>query len=549
MKAGELHAWPKLCILAILVLTHVPLTGSNLWNAAEKPGFLLLRRQRSKPGAVFRVARRKTVLPRPCQKMFEPGDILRLQKSSYGRQQERELSVSETAADRAKYLESALAALRTEPGLRACAAGCLTLLVGMLISAGIGINPGSSSSDAVVGLYFAVAAFLFGRASVSLQKRERHWLENMLKQTHGAAVLYALTTIGVMDALPDPEEDAMEITELASRCGLRGVDELRRLLLFLNLMDIVEWERGSSPAKFRHTKRSQELCQGGNARTFALVHFAPAQVRPWWRIQEALSSIEHGKSVYPFRLEHAGLGPFEFYRDPANAKAAQCFNELMQELSEKSCFGSRGKGTAELVSRLPLWSELSSESPVVVDVAGGSGHVLAAVLKSHPSWHGVIFDQPHVITPTSLNPMLLEELASRVCAVGGDFFAKATGLPGHADVYMLKRVLHDWDDDQCHQILSNIRTAIVSQSGSSGAEPHSRISTRSSRPRLLIIEVLRLDRDSADVDMWVIYGGKERVVKDYSDLLWTAGFSVSTVTRLPGNCGLVAIEAEIRIDV
>eukprot|EP00931_Biecheleriopsis_adriatica_P055883 TRINITY_DN33125_c0_g1_i1.p1 TRINITY_DN33125_c0_g1~~TRINITY_DN33125_c0_g1_i1.p1 ORF type:complete len:529 (+),score=107.79 TRINITY_DN33125_c0_g1_i1:46-1632(+) len=503
-----------------------------LWTEAIKTAssaFLSSQRQPSTQGQASRTRHQRSLLPRWERDEGKLG-------GSYTRFLLESKGTESVEPSRLTREEGSLLA---EPSFRMLAAGCLALLASKLLIDHLDADAGNAQA-----LCATLGAFLFGRASVKLQSRQTakqertsDWLGTLTTQTHGAAALYALTAAGVMDALPPPEAEAMEISELAEHVGLKATGELQRLLLLLSSLGIVECQRCSVLPRFRHTKQSQQLCQGGNARTFAMVHLSPAQVRPWWRIREALSNNQQ-EATDPFRLEHGGLGPFEFYRDPANAEAARHYNELMRELSTDELLGSEGRSSAELVAALPLWEEIASEpSPLVVDVGGGSGHLLASVLKRHPTWNGVIFDQPHVVTPECLDQALKGELSSRARAIGGDFFANDSSIPGHADVYMLKWVLHDWSDVRCHAILSSIRTAVNATKEAA--------SSCSRKARLLIIEVLRLEPDSADIDMWVIYGGKERTVKEYKDLLQDAGFSTTRVTQLPENSGLVAIEAEM----
>merc|ERR1712217_451635 len=98
-------------------------------------------------------------------------------------------------------------------------------------------------------------------------------------------------------------------------------------------------------------------------------------------------------------------------------------------------------------------------------------------------------------------------MPDRLSAVGGDFFADESGIPCGADVYMLKWILHDWSDSRCLRILQSIRKAATSQ-----RLPGSDISSPS---RVLIVEQFSSERAlhaSSDLDMWVIYGGRERSV-------------------------------------
>ena len=148
----------------------------------------------------------------------------------------------------------------------------------------------------------------------------------------------------------------------------------------------------------------------------------------------------------------------------------------------------------------------------VVDVGGGNGTVLAALLARHPQMEGVVFDLPSVIgrgTPA------LEPHPGRWEAVGGDFF---DGVPAGGDAYVLSHVIHDWSEERALTILRNCRAAM----GPDG--------------RLLIAEMVVPPGDEMhpakmlDVLMLVINGpGMERTEAQYAELLDRAGFRLERV--------------------
>mmetsp|Transcript_113013 Transcript_113013/g.314510 ORF Transcript_113013/g.314510 Transcript_113013/m.314510 type:complete len:660 (-) Transcript_113013:406-2385(-) len=398
----------------------------------------------------------------------------------------------------------------------------------------------------------------------STKRKQSDWLDDLTLSTRGAAVVYSLTSVGVMDALPLPGEPSLPAPVLARLCGIRGGgagSELRRLLCFLAGFGIVEARHlPSAGTVFRHTPHSLELREGGRARSFALVHLSPAQVRPWWRIRDALAgrAESHGgveDMPEPFRLEHEGRGAFEFYADPANAELARHFNDLMRELSASPAAAAN---CAELVAALPLWDELAAAGagpggvapPLVVDVGGGLGHVLAAVLGRHRGLRGILLDRPDVVLGEAVVPELRGALAPRASLVAGDFLGGSAGIPGHADAFVLKWVLHDWSDARCRSILRNIRAAVVAAPGAEARGVQRRCQ------RLVIVEEAVPEEDDQseaaqaarrrhnDSEMWVVYGGRERTVAEYTQLLEEEGFATYRVTHLDG-FNMVAIEAEI----
>jgi len=91
-----------------------------------------------------------------------------------------------------------------------------------------------------------------------------------------------------------------------------------------------------------------------------------------------------------------------------------------------------------------------------VDVGGGQGALLTAMLTAHPQVRGILFDQPHVVEAAKPH-ITTAGLAPRCELVSGDFFAS---VPAGGDAYTLSEILHDWDDPQATVILRNIRKAM-----------------------------------------------------------------------------------------
>jgi hypothetical protein len=143
----------------------------------------------------------------------------------------------------------------------------------------------------------------------------------------------------------------------------------------------------------------------------------------------------------------------------------------------------------------------------VVDVGGGSGTLLAAVLDRHPSVRGVVFDQPAVAAAAG-ELLAARGLAGRTEVVGGDFFA---GVPEGADAYLLKSIVHDWPDDDAVRLLRSCRSAM-----------------RDDAVLLLVERLLGEGPDPvgtafSDLNMLIGPGGRERDRAEYAALLDAAG--------------------------
>jgi ubiquinone/menaquinone biosynthesis C-methylase UbiE len=147
----------------------------------------------------------------------------------------------------------------------------------------------------------------------------------------------------------------------------------------------------------------------------------------------------------------------------------------------------------------------------IVDVGGGHGTLLRALLATAPQAHGVVLDLPEVVR--------IAPAAERIEFVAGDFM---TSVPAGADRYILSHVLHDWDDDAAHRILATCRRAAPADA------------------RLLIVEAVLADEpgpltpEVLSLHVLVMGGGGERRRDQFGQLLDSAGWQLGEVTPLPG---------------
>src|SRR5258708_37413365 len=152
----------------------------------------------------------------------------------------------------------------------------------------------------------------------------------------------------------------------------------------------------------------------------------------------------------------------------------------------------------------------------IVDVGGGHGLLLAGILSANPRLRGVLHDLPSVVVGAS--GLRQEPISQRCEIIGGDFFKE---IPGGADAYMLKGIIHDWNDEAALQILKNCRRAI---------HPDGRL--------LVVDAVLTRSTDPAsalmDMLMMVLTSGRERTESEFRSLLQEAGFSMVQVIRAAG---------------
>jgi hypothetical protein len=153
----------------------------------------------------------------------------------------------------------------------------------------------------------------------------------------------------------------------------------------------------------------------------------------------------------------------------------------------------------------------------IVDVGGGHGRLLAGILFANPRLCGVLYDLPAVVAGASA--LRQQPLSQRCEIIGGDFFK---AVPAGADAYMLKGIIHDWNDEAALNILKNCRRAI---------HPDGRL--------LVVDTVLTQSTDPTtalmmDMLMMVLTSGRERTESEFRSLLHEAGFSMVRVIRAAG---------------
>jgi O-methyltransferase domain len=161
----------------------------------------------------------------------------------------------------------------------------------------------------------------------------------------------------------------------------------------------------------------------------------------------------------------------------------------------------------------------------LVDVGGGQGGLLAAILAANPRTRGVLFDLPHVAVMAQQS-LEAAGLSGRCRIEKGDFFRE---VPALGDIYLLRKVIHDWDDERALTILRTCRSTMTDGS------------------RLLLLEMVVPAGNTPayakliDLLMLVYAGGRERTEAEYRDLLTSAGFSVSRI--VPTASAVSIIEA------
>lgn len=216
-------------------------------------------------------------------------------------------------------------------------------------------------------------------------------------------------------------------------------------------------------------------------------------------------SLRTGEATFP---EATGEHIYEYMAH--HPEQGRLFDEAMQDLTH-------------LVAPAVLDAYDFTGAPGIIDVGGGSGALLSAILHREPAASGVLFEDPRVAE--SARPRIQEEgLADRCSVVGGDFFRE---VPAGGDLYLLKWVLHNWSDERATDILRNCRRAMKEDS------------------KLLLIESVLSPGGgphpgkAMDLAMLVLLGGRERTEEQFGELLAGAGLRLERVVATSSPHSLV----------
>lgn len=294
--------------------------------------------------------------------------------------------------------------------------------------------------------------------------------------------VYVAAKLDIADLVGDAPRTA---TELAGAAGANE-DGLYRVLRMLAGHGIfVEHADGS----FENSELSELLRKGpGSFRDFALVfgeHFYPA-------FAELLTTVETGESAFD-AVFHA---PWDDYL-ASHPAASDRFNRFM------------ANGKQELGELLAADEWRDGET--VVDVGGGNGALLQALLERRPGLRGVVFDLPHVASAAE-ERIHAAGLSERCAVVAGSFFET---VPASGDVYVLSHILHGWDDDRARAILGLIREAIADDG------------------RLLVVDGVVAPPNEPGMKLMdllmLALGGRERTEEEWRGLLTGAGFRLASI--------------------
>jgi O-methyltransferase/methyltransferase family protein len=303
--------------------------------------------------------------------------------------------------------------------------------------------------------------------------------------------LHVAATLGVADQLKDGPK-SYEV--VAQACGGHSTS-LYRLLRALAAVGLFHED-----ANKQFSLTPLGLCLTSDAprstRNYARWIGTPGQWGSWGNL---LQSIKSGESAVRFTY---GIDAWTYRRDHPE---------------EQAIFDSAMTGNSRSEAQVVIDAYDFSQFGSIVDVGGGQGVLLKAILLACPATRGILFDQPQVIASADQTPA---ELADRYQMVAGSFF---DSVPENGDVYIMKVILHDSEDARSIEILRTCRRAMHPAAA------------------LIVIErVVGLPNEMpeskfSDLNMMVQYGAMERTHQEFNDLLKSGGFEITDVcpTRSP----------------
>ena len=320
-----------------------------------------------------------------------------------------------------------------------------------------------------------------------------------------ARLVHTAAELAIADHLADGPRS---VNSLAARTGTHA-PSLARLLRALTAIGVL-YESEDRSYSLSPLGAALQNNVPGSMRSWVLLAFSDDQGTSWRALTH---NIRTGENAFRHLFDTD-----IWTRLAKRPEAARLFDEAMESITR----GANGP----LVASYPF-----EKFDWIVDVGGGNGSLLLPVAERHPSMRVTILDLPHVAEVTRRR-IAAAGLGPRCEAVDGDAFA---AVPAGADAYVLKGVIHDWDDEEAVAILRTCRTAMLDRS------------------QLLLIERIipeRIDPNDAmtrakfihDINMMVNPGGRERTETEFCTLLTQASLRLTRVVSTPGPLAVMEID-------
>ena len=312
--------------------------------------------------------------------------------------------------------------------------------------------------------------------------------------------LYVVAKLGIPDLL---KSGAKTTADLAESTGMHA-PSLYRLLRALASVGIFA---SQNEGRFALTPLSELLVTDapGSMRWFVVSELGQEHYPAWGNL---MHSVKTGEIAFD---NHFGVDIWKYFQQ--HPEDAAVFNDSMSGMTAV---------VNEKITSLYDFSRFNK----IVDVGGGHGGLITSILRANPQAFGVLFDAEQVIAGARAK-IEAAGLADRCATIAGDFFE---AVPAGGDAYIMKWIIHDWDDERAIRILRNCRNQM----------PHN--------GRVIIVDAVVPEGDEPDfskffdVNMLVMTGGKERTATEFDQLLAAAGFRFLRV--IPTDLPTSIVEAE-----
>jgi len=328
-------------------------------------------------------------------------------------------------------------------------------------------------------------------------------LTQLITGSLGAQAIYVAAKLGIADLLRDGAKNVNDLAKAADA----DAPSLYRVLRALASFGVFV-EQSDQTFALNPTAELLRSDSPGSLRDLAIFMGEDWHWKVWGqtiysvRTGQAAWSKVHGQEVFPYFA--------------ANSEASKIFDRAMTSLSNLAI-----KAVVEAYD--------FSGIGTLVDIAGGQGRLLTAILEANPSLKGVLFDMSHVIEGAKESDAI-KALGSSLELTTGDFFV---AVPASADAYIMKHIIHDWDDERAQTILRNIRNVM---------KPNARV--------LLVESVITPANEQdfgklLDIEMLVSPGGKERTADEYKELFAQAGLKLTRIVPTKSPYSVIeAVKAE-----
>ncbi len=319
----------------------------------------------------------------------------------------------------------------------------------------------------------------------------------MISAYYVPQLIYVAAKLGIADLLKDGVKNC---DELASATGTNARSLYRLMRALASVGVFAEKEEGY----FALTPVAVYLQSDiPDSIRWAAIMFAEEQYKAWG---ELLYSIKTGASAFEYLY---GMELYEYYAQ--NPEPGEIFHKAMTSIAIT-------REDAAIATGYDF-----SSIKTLVDIGGGRGSTIAEILKANPTMKGVLFDCAPALE--SAKDLIEAEGVSQRCEFTvGDFFES---VPSGCDAYILKRILHDWDDERAITILKNCHRAMAKNGNILVAE------------RLIPLGNEPYAGKLIDLDMLVMTGGSERTESECRSLFERAGFQVTKIVSIQSDMSLI----------